>query len=95
MTTLTGTFQTPHASKYLQQLCKHFGHKVDAKCDETSGFAALGFGPTTFAADAAALTVEIALNEEADPLSAQQMIDAHLERFAFREDFKAMVWLKS
>jgi len=92
MTTLTGTFETPNASKYLQQLCKHFAHKVDANCDETRGFAALGFGPTQFEADVATLSVKITLNDDSDPIPAQQMIDAHLERFAFREKFKTMVW---
>ena len=32
-----GTFTTPNASKYLQQLCKHFAHKVDVEYDETRG----------------------------------------------------------
>lgn len=95
MRTLTGTFETPNASKYLQQLCKHFAHKVDANCEEKSGFAALGFGPTRFEADNANLSIKISLVEGSDPLPAQQMIDAHLERFAFREDFKTMVWSES
>lgn len=95
MAHLTGTFETPNAPKYLQQLCKHFAHKVEATCDPTSGFAALGFGPTYFEADNAVLSIKIALHDGADPLSAQQMIDAHLERFAFREAFKTMVWSES
>lgn len=33
----TGTFMTPNASKYLQQLCKHFAHKVAVVFDETEG----------------------------------------------------------
>ena len=95
MTMLSGTFKSPNASKYLQQLCKHFAHKVDAKFDETSGFAALGFGPTNFEADDATLSIQIILNSGSDPESARHMIDAHLERFAFREDFKSMVWSES
>ena len=37
----SGTFQTPNASKYLQQLCKHFEHKVAVVFDESEGRAAL------------------------------------------------------
>jgi len=92
MTSLTGTYDTPNGSRYLQQLCKHFGHKVEANCTETSGFAALGFGDATFAASDNVLTVSIALKDGEDPQDAQRMIDAHLARFAFREAFETMTW---
>ena len=92
MTSLTGTYDTPNGSRYLQQLCKHFGHKVQANCTESSGFAALGFGDTTFAASDRLLTVSIALKDGESPQDAQRMIDAHLARFAFREDFETMSW---
>ena len=92
MTTLVGTYATSKGSKYLQQLCKHFAHKVEARCSDTEGFAALGFGETRFEADLQKLTVKIALNDATAAEPAQQMIDAHLERFAFREDFKSMNW---
>ena len=36
-----GRLGTPKASQYLQQLCKHFGHKVEASWDETAGTIAL------------------------------------------------------
>ncbi|KIC47909.1 DUF2218 domain-containing protein [Tateyamaria sp. ANG-S1] len=92
MTSLIGTFDTSNGSRYLQQLCKHFGHKVQAEYTDASGFAALGFGDTTFAASETALTVTIALNDGEDPQDAQRMIDAHLARFAFREAFETMSW---
>ena len=41
----TGTFQTPQASKYLQQLCRHFAHKVAVEYDASQGRAALPPGP--------------------------------------------------
>ena len=28
MPVATTRFQTPHAAKYVQQMCKHFAHKV-------------------------------------------------------------------
>ena len=31
LTYQTGTFTTDHASKYLQQLCKHFAHKIEVE----------------------------------------------------------------
>ena len=32
---------TANASRYLQQLCKHFGHKVEASFDEKAGIVRL------------------------------------------------------
>ncbi|MBY5934964.1 DUF2218 domain-containing protein [Tateyamaria omphalii] len=92
MISLTGTYDTPNGSRYLQQLCKHFAHKVEAQCTENSGFAALGFGDTTFVATDSALVITIALKGGEDPMDAQRMIDAHLVRFAFREEFETMSW---
>lgn len=92
MPTLIGTYQTPNAAKYLQQLCKHFAHKIDATHDETTGFAPFIFGPAKFAADAQTLSVTFDLNNCTDIPSAKHVIDAHLERFAHREDFKTMQW---
>ena len=37
MSTTTGRWGTPKASQYLQQLCKHIGHKVEARFDERAG----------------------------------------------------------
>lgn len=35
--TETGTFVTPNASKYLQQLCRHFAHNVAVTYDAHRG----------------------------------------------------------
>lgn len=88
-----GTFPTPHASKYLQQLCKHFAHKVDVSFDETSGEAALPPGPARLSADPEMLRVEISAADPDGLRKARGVIDRHLETFAFREDFKGMAWV--
>lgn len=92
MPLITGHFATPNASKYLQQLCKHFGHKVEVEFDENAGQAALPIGPAQMTANAEGLSVSIELNDIEDRSKAQSIIDSHLARFAFREDFKAMEW---
>ncbi|MDF3415093.1 DUF2218 domain-containing protein [Sulfitobacter sp. M57] len=89
---LTGTFQTPNAAKYLGQLCKHFGHKIEVEYTETEGTAHFIFGPAHFRADDTTLTVQFDLLHDAATDSAKGVIDSHLERFAFREDFKNMNW---
>ena len=92
MQTLTGTFNTENGGKYLQQLCKHFGHKVAAQWSEDRGTVSFEFGETVFEATKSALTVSIDLKDTKATDLAKGVIDRHLERFAFREDFKNMAW---
>lgn len=92
MTRLTGTFETAHASKYHQQLCKHFAHKVDATYDENSGNVMLPCGNAEMVATEAGLTVSIALIADDKVDQGKHVIDSHLQKFAFREEFEAMNW---
>ncbi|WP_424934100.1 DUF2218 domain-containing protein [Amaricoccus macauensis] len=88
----TGTFSTPQASKYLQQLCKHFGHKVDVTFDETSGNVAFPMGPATLEATNGTLQITVTGTAPEDIEKGREVIDSHLARFAFREEFEAMNW---
>ena len=54
-----GHFRTAQASRYLQQLCKHFGHKVAARFDATSGVVDLPAGPLALTAEADQLVVTV------------------------------------
>jgi len=88
----TGRFETVQASKYLQQLCKHFAHKVEATYDETQGRAALPPGPATLHADRDSLSVTVTGPDQEGLEVARKIIDSHLARFAFREGFERMDW---
>lgn len=44
MTSSTATITTSCASSYLQQLCKHFGHKVPVEFTPQTGTITLPFG---------------------------------------------------
>nr|WP_283638462.1 DUF2218 domain-containing protein [Marinovum algicola] len=88
----TGTFETPNASKYLQQLCKHFAHKVPASFDTTRGAIEFPFGEVRLSADDAELRIEIPGSDEDTRERGRNVIDRHLERFAFRESFTHMNW---
>ncbi len=92
MPLLTGTFDTPHASKYLQQLCKHFGHKRPVQFDDQSGEIQFDFATARVTADEARLTVIMDLSDAEASERARTVIDKHLERFAFREGFTVMDW---
>ncbi|WP_027260067.1 MULTISPECIES: DUF2218 domain-containing protein [Leisingera] len=96
MLTDTGRFDTPNGAKYLQQLCKHFAHKVEVQfdtADETGqGTVALGMGPATLHATGQDLTAKVTAPTPEELDHARQIIDNHLARFAFREEFKNMTW---
>lgn len=91
---VTGRFSTTHGAKYLTQLCKHFGHKVSAEVDPDGGQGRVSFamGEARMQADAAALRVTVSGADQAAIDQLQQVIDSHLQRFAFREEFTAMAW---
>lgn len=88
---VTARFETTRASRYLQQLCKHFAHKVPATWNETHGEVGLPYGRCILDADDAALTMTCEATEpEREPMLVK-VVEVHLERFAFRESV-ALEW---
>lgn len=92
MSTTTGYYKTENASKYMQQLCKHFGHKIEVSCDTEKGWAAFEMGTAYMTADAEGLTVTCDVQDPGSLPAVHSVIDRHLERFAFRETVKTMTW---
>ncbi|WP_298966928.1 DUF2218 domain-containing protein [uncultured Methylobacterium sp.] len=76
---------TAHASRYLQQLCKHWSHKFETEFDPTHGRIALPLGEARLAAGPEALTIDLAADDAAGLPDFQGVLVRHLERFAFRE----------
>ncbi|WP_407521371.1 DUF2218 domain-containing protein [Methylobacterium oryzisoli] len=76
---------TAHASRYLQQLCKHWSHKFETEFDPTSARIALPLGEARLAADADALTIDLAVDDAAKLPDFRAVVVRHIERFAFRE----------
>ncbi len=93
MPTASASFETEHGSKYLQQLCKHFAHKVSVEYDATQGMAAMPAGPATLRADATGLHVTVTGKDAEGLKRAKHAIDSHLVTFAFREGFTEMAWI--
>lgn len=82
---------TEHASRYLQQLCKHFAHKRPAQFDERRGHISFTIGECLLEADAGALRIGLASADEAQMIQLQDVVVRHLVRFAFREEL-AVAW---
>lgn len=82
------TIKTEKGSRYLQQLCKHFGHKIPVEFDAHSGQIAFPFGTCRLGASAGGLSVSCNAADEAQLTRLQEVIGSHLLRFAFREDLQ-------
>lgn len=89
---VTGHFGTVNARKYMTQLCKHFGHKVPASVEEDHGEVTFAIGQARMAADEMGLTVTLSGADAEALTQMRHIIDDHLKRFAFREDFNGMEW---
>lgn len=87
------TVWTAKASSYLQQLCKHFAHKIPVEFDALAGRAEFPMGLCTFAADteAGVLTLRASAASPEALARVKEVVGGHLLRFAFREDL-AVNW---
>ena len=87
--TVSGTAKTDAASKYLQQLCKHWSHKAETSFDADKGQVSFPGGDRVdMTASADSLSITATTGPRGDLAQWQQVIEAHLVRFAFREEFK-------
>ncbi|MFD2238701.1 DUF2218 domain-containing protein [Aureimonas populi] len=92
MMTSRAVVQTPNASRYLQQLCKHWSHKFDVSFDANHGSVPFPEGRKgEFAASENALTLDVSASDEAGLRIIETVVANHLERFAFREEL-AIEW---
>jgi len=84
---------TPSASRYLQQICKHWSHKFEVEFTPENGrvpFAA--DRACDFSATGDTLTMRIEAADEATLERTQNVVVDHLKRFAFREDLSDIRW---
>ncbi|MBO6919204.1 MAG: DUF2218 domain-containing protein [Rhizobiaceae bacterium] len=88
----TGFFKTSHASRYLQQLCKHFGQKVAVEYSKTEGYVKFPIGEARLMADDIGLIVSFDVASPDAASTAHYIIDKHMEKFAFRENRNTMIW---
>ncbi len=88
----TGSATTENASKYLQQLCKHWSHKGQVKYDADAGTVSFDTGNSVdLKATPVALEVYASAGPRDDLDSWKAVISDHLKRFAFREEFE-LIW---
>lgn len=76
---------TENGWKYLQQLCKHWSHKLDVELGEKSGIVRFSEAVASLSADDKVLTVEIEAASVEVLERMKGVVSSHLDRFAFRE----------
>lgn len=88
----TATYPTQHGAKYIAQLCKHFGHKVEVEFDDLEGRAALPSGALAMQASPGALRFRIESPDAKAMIQARFVVDSHLVTFAHREGYTGLNW---
>ncbi|HUA69922.1 MAG TPA: DUF2218 domain-containing protein [Solirubrobacteraceae bacterium] len=76
---------------YMRQLCKHFGHKVDASFGEDSGHIQFDFGRCQLHATDRTLRLEVTAADAESHERMERVIGSHLERFG-RRDSLTVAW---
>jgi hypothetical protein len=92
MTAISARVPTAHGAKYLQQLCKHWEHKLDVERSGDSGVVRFADGTATMTADADALVVTIEAGQEETVERLKDVVARHLDRFALREAPLPFAW---
>lgn len=101
MSNAVATVATAHASKGLQQVCKHWEHSLVVTFDAQQGTVTFprdargaswaGDATVTFTAHPAALECRIAASEPGQRDGLKGAVERHIDRFAFRETL-TWVW---
>ncbi len=77
---------TASASRYLQQLAKHWSHKMEVSFSEQEGRIAFPNGSVLeMRADTTTLDVVLTVPDGEDMTRMREVVSSHLDRFAFRE----------
>lgn len=92
MLTAIAHCETPHADKYLQQLCKHFAHKVEVEYRDGHGECRFSCGTATMGASPKELEIRVEAADAETLSETKQVIESHLVRFAFRENLQPLAW---
>lgn len=86
-------FATVHASQYLQQLCKHWGHKFPVEFTPQKGMIPFADGRVCrLEADAEVLKIRVEVPDPATLERMEEVVINHLKRFAFRENLDGVTW---
>ena len=87
----TAEVATDKPVAYMRQLCKHFGHKVDASFDDDSGHIQFEFGRCELRADSGTLHLAVSADTDENRQRLRNVVGSHLERFGRRDEL-SVTW---
>jgi hypothetical protein len=90
----TALVPTTNGARYLQQLCKHWSHKLDVQLSENEGIVRFPAAVATMTATADALTVSVEAEDDETLQRMKGVVASHLDRFAFKEAPLPFEWSK-
>ena len=76
---------------YMRQLCKHFGHKVDASFGDDTGYIQFEFGRCELRTEDRTLALDVSAADADSHERMENVIGSHLERFG-RRDGLSVAW---
>lgn len=88
----TAIFETENGQRYLDQLSKHFAHKVDVTHSGPHAEFRFSCGTGKLEATADSLLISATSPGEDGLSETKEVIERHLARFAFREEPGQLVW---
>jgi hypothetical protein len=91
----TARVPTANGARYLQQLCKHWSHKLEVQLSDDEGIVRFPNAVATMKADADALTVRVEADDDETLQRMKGVVASHLDRFAFKEAPLPFEWQKA
>ncbi len=92
MASATAIVPTESGSKYLQQLCKHWSHKLTVDFTAEKGTVTFPNAVATMTAQSDSLLVTIEAEDAETVERMKGVVSSHLDRFAFREAPLPFAW---
>jgi hypothetical protein len=84
---------TSNASRYLQQVCKHWSHKFAVEFTPERGRVPFAEDRVcSFGAEPQALVMHLEAPDDETLLRLQSVVVDHVKRFAFREGLGEIAW---
>jgi hypothetical protein len=90
----TAQVPTGQGARYLQQLCKHWSHKLDVQMTDNEGIVRFPAAVATMTAGSEALSVTVEAEDDETLQRMKGVVASHLDRFAFREAPLSFDWAK-
>ncbi|HKR92718.1 DUF2218 domain-containing protein [Novosphingobium sp.] len=92
MNTIAAKVKTPNGAKYVQQLCKHWSHRLQTQTEGDVGTVTFPTAIARMTADSDGIAIAITGESRADLERLTDVVASHLDRFAFREAPMAYDW---